>query len=51
MMTGLLGGLLALLLTVPAGAPAVSGGSPASSAELAGRVVVIDPGHQLGNHN
>jgi N-acetylmuramoyl-L-alanine amidase len=51
-MSGLLGALLAVLLAVPAGAaPAVPGASRAPAPELAGRVVVIDPGHQLGNHN
>lgn len=41
--------LLALLVSgigVPAGASA-----PATSLPLAGVVIVIDPGHQLGNHN
>jgi N-acetylmuramoyl-L-alanine amidase len=44
----------ALLVLVPApGVAAVSTETRAAGAELplAGRVVVIDPGHQLGNHN
>jgi N-acetylmuramoyl-L-alanine amidase len=53
-MSGLIGTLLALLLTVPGvDAPASYDASTASRAArpLDGRVVVIDPGHQLGNHN
>ena len=52
-MSGLIGTLLALLLAIPGvGAPtsyAVPSALPAGP--LDGRVVVIDPGHQLGNHN
>jgi N-acetylmuramoyl-L-alanine amidase len=53
-MSGLLGTLLALLLTVRGvDAPASYDAStaPRASRPLDGRVVVIDPGHQLGNHN
>jgi N-acetylmuramoyl-L-alanine amidase len=53
-MSGLLGALLALLLGIPgADAPPSYAASPELRAALplGGRVVVIDPGHQLGNHN
>lgn len=45
----------ALALTLPAGAGSAVEARPdtgsARAQPLAGRVVVIDPGHQLGNHN
>jgi N-acetylmuramoyl-L-alanine amidase len=48
--------ILLALLTSGVAAPAYAAPSPefaerASAHPLAGRVVVIDPGHQLGNHN
>lgn len=43
---------LALLLApLPASAVADEGSGRAAPEPLAGRVIVIDPGHQLGNHN
>lgn len=49
-MLGVAGALVSLLLG--AAAPPPYDAVPARAAEpLAGRVVVIDPGHQLGNHN
>lgn len=46
-MFGLAGALLSLLLGAAAAPPPYD----AAPEPLAGRVVVIDPGHQLGNHN
>jgi N-acetylmuramoyl-L-alanine amidase len=47
--------VVAVVLTLLGGAPsyadAVSGGAGSGPAPLAGRTIVIDPGHQLGNHN
>ena len=45
--------LTAVLLVAPAGAASayVAPGGGGSSPPLAGRTIVIDPGHQLGNHN
>ncbi|WP_426245978.1 N-acetylmuramoyl-L-alanine amidase [Nocardioides sp. LHG3406-4] len=44
--------LLLSLLAGPAGATAVAtGAEPADPPPMAGRVVVLDAGHQLGNHN
>ena len=40
-----------LLAPVPAHAEDESGASSAAPLPFAGRTVVIDPGHQLGNHN
>jgi N-acetylmuramoyl-L-alanine amidase len=53
-MSGLLGTLLALLLTIPGAdaGPSYDASTASRAARpLDGRVVVIDPGHQLGNHN
>jgi N-acetylmuramoyl-L-alanine amidase len=52
-MIGLLGTLLGLVLAVPAPGAAMAddGSRQAGPSALAGRVVLIDPGHQLGNHN
>ena len=45
--------LTAALLVAPAGAASayVAPGGGVSAPPLAGRTIVIDPGHQLGNHN
>lgn len=43
--------VLVLLGAAPAYAEDVSGASGSAPAPLTGRTVVIDPGHQLGNHN
>lgn len=43
--------VLVLLGVAPAYAEAVAGVTVNASAPLAGRTIVIDPGHQLGNHN
>lgn len=37
--------------TSPPGPPGPSGSAPAGAKPLAGRVVVLDPGHQLGNRH
>jgi N-acetylmuramoyl-L-alanine amidase len=54
-MLGLLGAFLALVVAIPGPDATPSyDASPSASAvarPLDGRVVVIDPGHQLGNHN
>lgn len=44
--------VLALLLApVSASAEEVAGDAPAEAGLLSGRTIVIDPGHQVGNHN
>lgn len=50
-MSGLLGMVLSLLLSTGAYAAAPPSDVEARPAPLAGRLVVVDPGHQLGNHN
>lgn len=43
--------LVVLLSAAPAAAEDLSGALPAASGPFTGRTIVIDPGHQLGNHN
>lgn len=43
--------LLVLVALVPSPASAVPAGEQRAAAPLAGRTIVIDPGHQLGNRN
>ncbi|MFC5491818.1 N-acetylmuramoyl-L-alanine amidase [Nocardioides caricicola] len=50
-MSGLLGMVLSVLLSMGSYAAAPPAGVEARPAPLAGRLVVVDPGHQLGNHN